>query len=528
MNDTTPSSPVALRVAKRVTAALLGEPVVVGADLGIVQTPDLSKTSAADDNLLGQSATAGGRLSTLWTDEVESSRRARYQLYEELRTIPEVKQILRSVTAFVLGGDVATGSLTDRPFDLSFRDGVPTATQEAISAAVLRMRLHTQIPRQFEDGLLLGDSFGEVIHSLTEIVAMRPTLAREVEIAWDSLQRLSGYKITTTTNSMQSGSRFLTPLQMVHYAPHQRFASKYGESLFFGLPDVGRQYRAAVDVMNVLVVMAATARTRVAVQVPKGWAEPEIRLWIRKMRLWAADGGFFDSTGKIHKALATVLDYADKVWPYRSGEAAPQFFHEPAADFTKLIEVARFNQGRLYLGTGIPKALAGLMEDVAGTRAALQEVGLSLSRTLRSYQQDVAKLVLQYIARAIVIEQIEIDAEDIRVVMPMLGEFNEKLLAEVLKLRADASVALGSLGIPLRWILTDVLRVRGDLVEDILAEAARTAPEPAAQAPAREGWAETLREKLGERVEALAERMDLALGRVEVTLADLRQELVHG
>lgn len=499
--------------------------MVLGADLGAVAAPDPDKTTLGDDPGTRQLIRQQALHRRLWSTEADASRRRRYQLYEELYQIPEARQILRLVCGFIHGGDASHGTLVNDPFTVEFGEGAPAETVEALTHATGAMRLKVHVPQQLQSGLLKGDGFGQVIHSLTQVVALKPHVASDVDVEWDAFGRLSGYRVTGHTGRTGMGHNagvFVGPLQMVHYAPHRRWDHRYGESFFHGLTSVGRQFNTAVDVTHVLVTLAAANRTRVSVQVPKAWTRKQIREFIRDLRLWNSDGAFFDGDGVMHKGIATLLDYADKVWPYKTGEAAPQYHDEPSARFDRLIQVAEFDRDRLFLGTGFPKALAGALEAASGLGggSALTAADLALARMLRAYQGDEARLVLEYLARAAIIADVPIGAEDVSVRMAPIGAFNEKLVAETLKLRADAAVALGAIKVPMRWILKYVLRVDDEELEPLLLELEQSGAEPGGAEPSP-AEAQRVREQFSEEVERLTEGVRM-LTPVVATLDDPR------
>ena len=45
----------------------------------------------------------------------------------------------------------------------------------------------------------------------------------------------------------------------------------------------------------------------------------------------------------MQKSIASLLDYAEKVWPYRRGSKPPTFHDEPSAPFDKLIQMYDFD-----------------------------------------------------------------------------------------------------------------------------------------------------------------------------------------
>lgn len=503
-----PTSPIGRRVLRRAIRSLIGDPTTVGAELGIVGGPPPEKTTIGDSPSLQQLKRNRALSKRLWASEADASRRRRYVLYEELYATPEVRQILRNLLAFIFGGDAQAG-VSDAPFEIEWTPSAPAETVEAVSRATAAMRLHMHVPQQVHEGLLKGDAFGEVVHTLVEVVGLKSQVSSRVDVEWDYYNRLAGYRLRPDGAGVGGDAGvWLSPLQMVHYHPHRRWGHRYGESLFYGLPSVGRQYNTAVDVTHALTAVSAANRRTAVMEVSAGWTAKEIRDWIKKIKLWNADAAFFDEDGVMSKSIGAMLDFAEKVWPYRKGTSKPEFHDEPKPPFEELLKVAEFDRDRLYLGTGFPKALAGLLDDASGLGGggALTAADLALARSIRSYQHDAAMLVLEYIARAAIIADVQIDPEDVSVSMPPIGAFNEKLAAETLKLRAEAAEKLVISSVPMRWILRNVLRVPEVEVEDMLA-AMQMGGDAGQEPPA--ATAERLRAELGETVERLSEAVQM-------------------
>lgn len=518
-----PSSPLATRVLRQVVRRLAGKPDTLGVQLGSLVGPRATDTSLADSPELRAYMRAESMRAQLWSDEADAARRRRYVLYEELRTIPEIRQILRHMCAFIFGGDAHSAHLPMHPFFIDFADGAPDDAIEAITSSSRAMQLTSLIPQQVESGLLKGDAFGEIVHTLTEVVGCKAHIAKTVDVLWSPLDTLVGYQVRPIRAT--GSAKRLSPLQVVHFAPHRRFGQRYGESFFYGLISTGRQFNTAIDVIHTLIVLASTNRRTVALEHGSGNMD-EMRDYIRKIRTWNSDGAFFDGDGVMQKSIAAMLDYTEKIFPYRKGSQPPVFHDERPADFSKLLEVAKFDQGRFYLGTGFPKALAGLLEDAAGLGggSALTSADLALARVLRFYQADSARLVLEYIGKSALVHDVEIEPEHVSVRMPPVGAFNEKLVAETIKFRAEAAKNLSEIHVPIRWIYKNLLRVPDSELEDLVAqtELARSAAgqEPGGALPTT---AETARlnAMLGEQIERMQEAARL-LQPISVALDDER------
>lgn len=489
VDPTTPTSPLAQRIVQRVRRAVGGVPEVIAADLGIAPAYDPEKTTQGDDPAVRRWATANAMQNRLWADEANASRRTRYDQYSEAYdTIAEARRILKVIVGFVFGGDARHGGEENtNPYDLVWKNGAPAQVKEAADAANIRLGLRTKVPQMFASGLQKGDAFGQIVASLTTAMALKPVRARDVDPMVDPFDNLSGWRVTSSSSpgaaSMGQAAMVIPPLLMVHYAPDRQWGNRFGESLFHGQVSTFRQFKTGVDILHVLMVMQGARRRTATVEVPRGYTEIQIAKYVQRLRQWNSDTAFMDADGVMHKSVAAILDYADKVWPYRAGSTAPVFHNEQPPPFDKLLEVVKFDHRRMYLGAGVPMALAGALDD-AHSRAALSEQGLHLVRVLRFFQQDVVELVIEIIVRCLIIAGLPFEPDWLHVRMPLIGEFNEKLLAEVIDLRAKAAAALNTAGVPMRWILEHVIRIPQEDVEELLADmAAQGEPDLEGDAP---------------------------------------------
>lgn len=516
-----PQGSLSSRIVRRVQRYVGGDPEVIAADLPGL-TPEIApeKTTLADTPELRQFAKAQKLNKQLYGDAFDQSRRIRYRDYQRIydRT-PEAKQIVRLIVALVFGGDPTTDrgeSASDRaPFQIVYGEGIAPETAAALDAVRGAVPLMTLIPQMFQSGQIKGDAFAEVVASLTRAVGVRALLADNVDVVPDAFGTPKAYKVQASS-STRSAAKYLNPLFCVHYAPNRAFGHLYGESLFHALRGADKQFNTAVDVLHVLLLLQGAQRRTVAVQVPRGWTDISIKRHLRKLKAWNADVTFFDSSGELHQNVAELIDYEDKLIPYRDGDKPPQFHNDVSPDFSKLLDVVKFDRSRYYTGTGIPMALAGLLDD-AHSRAALETQGIYLGKMLRFWQQDAALLTLEFLVRGALIAQVPLAQGDVEVRMNSVSEFDEAAKAEVLKLRADAAATLRQAGVPMRWVLQHVLRVAPVDVDDLLlAMQIDPGQDAQAESPDPRAAADVMR-ALGEQVERARE----AIGQIRPVVATL-------
>lgn len=472
----------AARIVKMVRARLIGEPEILAADLATLRPEypsDLSKTTIGDPTM-GGSQRALDLQRQLWADEAEMGRVARYREYAAMYdTVPELKRILKVVVSMVFGGDPASGealaAANRAPFEVVFGNGISPETRQVVEEAIITLSLPVLIPQMFAAGLRYGDNFLELVASLTAVVGRREHRPGDVRMIPDGLGGVREYRVVigeSTFNAAMLGNpggsgRVVSPLFMVHYAHERQYGHRYGESLYHSLISAERQFTSTNDVLHVLAVAQGAQRKTVLYQVPRTAPALAIKKLIAELKSFFQDVHFFDGDGTLNRKIASILDYTDKFIPYREGQEKPSIHNEPSPPFDALLNVIHFDQGRFYLGTGVPKALAGLLDD-AHSRAALSEQGMHFAKALRFWQQDVANILMDILVRVMLIADVPFAPGDVLIRMNTLSEFNEKLTAEVVKLRAEAAATLKSADVPMRWILEQVLRVPQHLIDPLM------------------------------------------------------------
>lgn len=512
-----PTSPLAQRIVRGIQRFVAGSPIVVGADLAIdAKSTDVAKTTLGDDPALLRMLKAQRIHRVLFGADRDTSRKARYVQHREMYDRgPELKRCLQIIIDFVFGGQTGASVGDHETFEIVFGEGVSDAVRNEVDRIRRELRLPIIVPQMLQQGLLYGDSFLELVMSLTKIVKAVPHSPWNVEVNWDVFKSLLGYQIKTDSAGMGSTQgKTLHPIQMVHYAPDRELGHRYGQSIYAAGRGNHRMYMAVISATAIGVLLQGANRTNVTYQVPKGWASSRVKKFIANLKLWNGDAYFFDSDGDVEKNITQLLDFDDRIYPYRSGMDKPSFDHENALKHTENIAVAAFLQDREFINAGVPKALAGLLKD-ANSRAALETQGMHFVKSLRFRQQDAAFLALEIIVRALLVARIDFGADDVSIRMPMISEFNEKLLAEVHKLQAEAAKLLAfDMGVDLRWVFVHILKVPAHEVPDLLMAMAQgqAADDNTREVPP-ESAAETLRNHadLKESIERLSEDVKLLM-----------------
>lgn len=481
------SSPIGARLGQRLVTLFRGSDQVVATDLGIggLSSLDPGKTSGGDSPDVRRLRRAELAARSLFADQFDASRLAAYRDFREM--IDEVPELGRSVEVlkdFVFGGDPS--DLGQESLRLRFGDGARDVVKSVAAEAFAAVGGQPWAEAVFQEGVTLGDSPSEMVFTPNRLVGSKPLRPDRFAVEWDAWGRLVGYKIRAS-HDLSATLVPLAPWQVVHYAPDRLRGHRYGRSTLLTARKRWRGAQVAEDVLGVLLILKAAARKTMTYAVPAS-AEPDtIDAWVDAVAQGLESKQFFDGAGNLRRRIATILALDDHVVPYRQGNTAPTFHMEPAADLKQLVAVLEWYQESYFIATGVPAALAGMERNI-NAKATLEQQALHFIRIVKRRQRDVSRYVLQAILLGLGAAGIVPQPGEVAVEMAPSSQFNERLRAEILKLRAEAAKILGvDIGLDPIFVLTHAL----GLDEDTAAEVAETlrlpAPPPEPAPSAAEG-----------------------------------------
>lgn len=518
------SSPLATRILARASRWLVGQPETIAAAVGIREPTPIGATTIGDSPEAARQRRIEGWQRALSATDEASSRSSTYQQLMRALRVPENLRALNLLIDFAFGGSGSSMRGDYQPFEISYGPRISPEARAEIERVHHALDIPWLIPAMVRQGRWLGDSFIELAYNRVRLVGYRPLAPWTVTPEPSDLGAPSIYRIDADTQSSigKGAARPVSAFQMLHYAPNRELGSAFGTSMFQSLRDPAVQFRAAIDVMFVSLMLGAGRRRTVIGEVPRDWTKRQIDEWAENIRTLNGGKSLFDSAGKWHPQIAALIEFDDKVLPYRTGTSAPAIVNEPPAAFDSILRVLEWMQGRFFLGSGVPLALAGLSKDVSN-RGTLEVQALHFVKTLREVQSDGARLALDIYARALVVAEIPFELDDFAIRLPVLSEFNERLTAEIKRTQAEAALKLKELGAPRRWIADTVLRVPADQVDQWLLDSeepeSSEPPEPLPPDAAEEIVADV--EEMRASVERLREDLDL-MAPLVVRLSDLR------
>ena len=467
MSDDKPSSPIIRGIVKKAASLIGSSEYVISSELGLSQI-DYGKTSLGDAS--ASRFQAAKSRSSMIKDFHDQRRDRRYRDLREMSDeVPELATSLDVLSHFVFSGDTGLGSDgTDQSQPrLVFSDAMPSEQADAMSAAAEAIGLNSLLFDIFREGMHLGDSFTELVFTSEKMVAQQYLRPDNTDVVWDKYGRLKAYKTKAATQGRASygnrdSSTVLAPWQVVHYAPDRPRGHKYGRSNWHSARKLWRISQSTLDVTAVLAILRASSRKTVSLPVPAGIKEDEIHTWIERLKTNAWRDEFFDKDGYLHHRIASLLELDDTIYPYRAGTERPDFHNEPSADLDSLVKFQEFLQESYFVATGVPAALCGLERNI-NARSTLEQQGQQFVHTVNKRQSEVSALAKDIMVRAGLAAGFLPDTKMFDYRMPDVSAFDQRMRAEVWKIRADTAATLSSgVDVDQAWIKRNILRMTDD------------------------------------------------------------------
>ncbi len=464
MSDDKSSSPIIRGIIKKAAGMLGSSDHVISAELGLSQL-DYGKTSLGDGS--ARRFQAAKSRSSMIKDFHDQRRDRRYRDLREMSDeVPELATSLDVLSHFVFSGDTGLGSdgADNSQPRMVFSDAMPQEQVDVLSKAAEVIGLNNLLYEIFREGMHLGDSFTEMVFTKDRLVAQQYLKPDNTDVVWDKYGRLSAYKTKTATQGRASfgnraASTVLAPWQVVHYAPDRPRGHKYGRSNWHSARKLWRISQSTLDVTAVLAILRASSRKTVSLPVPAGIKEDEIHSWIERLKTNAWRDEFFDKDGYLHHRIASLLELDDTIYPYRAGTERPDFHNEPSADLDSLVKFQQFLQESYFVATGVPAALCGLERNI-NARSTLEQQGQQFVHTVSKRQAEVAALAKDILVRAGLAAGFLPDTRLFEYRMPDVSAFDQRMRAEVWKIRADTAAVLSTgVDVDSAWVKRNILRM---------------------------------------------------------------------
>lgn len=465
-----PSSNIADRLQRRMMSLIGAKPPRYAA-VQVRPSGTLSpeKTSGVD-HMTAQQQRANALARLLTNDQ--RSRAERILEYREM--LEEVPEFARAAEVIV---DFAFGSEPDGEgsgFVLDFDEGASAKTREIAQAAWTDLDLHSWARESLYEAITLGDSVTRLLFEKSG------RLAGEVSIPPEQFQihlepntkMIHHYRWVGRGTSQ---AIVMAPFEVIHYAHDARRGEFYGRPIFASGRGVRRRHEVVDDVLAMLTMRKAAGDTYWLWPFGSKATTDVVNNWINEAMNRSSMENYFDTDNNLRKRAAQSVETAPKVVPYRVLEDYPELSMKPTPvqvnppNLDQLVNLMEHQQGRMFITTGVPKALAGSEKDV-NSRATLEQQGVHFAMTIAAKQNQITEKMRAIMVRACMSQRHLPGDNEIRIKKPKVSAFDEALRATISKERSLAVKNLVEAGTSLQ----DALVLTGT---STAAEAARVATE---------------------------------------------------
>lgn len=438
---------------------------------------------------------------------------SRVERYTEAREIEdEVPELARAGSLY---NDFIYGQSADEPFEVKFASTARPEVVKIVEQTVLRLNLKSEIPKFSHQAITLGDAFAQLVYHLKgrdswldRMTALVPETTTVWKNEFDQLDHYE-YRVAMTDPIV------LQPFEVIHYAPFSAFGASYGASLYRTALQLRRRHEAMEDVTAVLGLTKAAGDTYWIWPFPAEMNDSILDAHLRQAEERGQTDIFFDSAGRLRKRLVSMLSMMPKILPFRQDaelESMPRPFQTRPANISQQVEFLKYLQDRLFVVTGVPKALVGLERDV-NSRSTLEQQGMHFAMTIRKRQAEIAQVVANILLRAIIVSGYEPIPGEFYVEMPEVSPFDDVMRADVLQKRAQAVNQLVAAQVPVRLAMQTAFGYDDETtaaIDSSLDDVADPAVEPEVAAEVLMKAMRKIAER-SERVRAYPSRHDLPL-----------------
>lgn len=465
-----PSSRIADRISRRVSTLLGAKPPRTAAvQVRPSGTTDMRKTSGGDVGRHRQIS----RLADLFNaDRVAKSRRDKIIEYREM--LDEVVEFARAAEVIT---DFAYGSREDgHGFEPSFPKGARPEVIETATAAWTDLGLLDWGRSSLYEAITLGDSVTRLLFERNGRLAGECSIPPEqFEIRIDRDTKTIDHYRWIGQHGARSEALLLAPFEVIHYAHDKRRGEFYGRSIFSAARGLRRRHEVVDDILAMLALRKASGDVYWLWPFGSKTSTDVVDNWINEALDRSSMTEIFDDGGSLRKRVAQQVETAPKVVPYRVLEDYPELSMKPSPvqveppNLKQLVELLDHQQGRMFVASGVPKALAGLEKDV-NSRATLEQQGVHFAMTVGAKQDAIGRLKTDIMIRACLSSGIVPKDGEIGVRSPKVSAFDEAIRAEVSKERALATEYYVKSGMSLRNALLTAGAAKEHNVDSLVAD----------------------------------------------------------
>lgn len=400
--------------------------------------------------------------------KAEDNRKAIYKDYDRLyKESPYAHRALK-----VMVGSVFSSIDGDQDsYELKSDD---TTAQRILEEFDDRVAMQEFMPKRLKAAMKKGDQFTErvVDSSGQSIVRLKHLPPERMERNTDDYGRLDAERAFIMRSESDVIAEFAY-WQVNHFRYNHDLESEYGEGFYFPARFPWRRFELMDKGVIVRRLTKASKRYAFYIPMPAGTPEDEQAKIIEQVKRDVRRGSMADSDGNLDTRRRPMLEEQDVFIPLLGGENIPPARVEllDAGGFNDTLDDVKMKREELIMALVVPPAHMGIDKEVRG-RAHLGWVDIQFARELRSTQKQAAKVQrsdydLQLFLAGVGVPPKGYD-DLYKVVYPAISFVDERMKAEVEQLKwRVASEARLELGLPTRWVLTNIVGLSEEEVEEI-------------------------------------------------------------
>jgi len=384
----------------------------------------------------------------------------RINKYRDMNTIdhevPEAAVALDTVAANTTSGEPGS---TIAGFELEYDPSLGDQGKEIAEGVLDRTQMRNELAKVVRSANKLADAAVQTIVDtqglIWELQNLEPALLYRRH---DEYNRLAAWHYRGFEDQQQD----LSPWEVVHLAHSPELGALWGRSMF----EAGREIAySLIGVRNGLTfqtVNHAASRMAFILGRPMMMDPSERDTWLDEQYEIISKRKAVDSTGRLDRRMVQTINDQHLVIDYPinvDGKGAePKIYPMGAAALDQLVAVCIHVRDIFAVLLRTPRAFIGIEDHshgIGSNKTEMQEI--QYAKLLNSEQHQAAWFVLQVIARQFLFLGVPLQKDQIKIVMPDLRVLDRKVRADTMLVLLQAAVLADSLGLPFKYIWTDIL-----------------------------------------------------------------------
>lgn len=342
--------------------------------------------------------------------------------------------------------------------------------KEILDACDKRLEIFEALPEIARSLLRAGDSFEEPVVDATPRIArlkyLNPKYMIRKEDPFGRLLDQNAFEMRDESNQLIAEFQ---PWQVIHTRFRHQRGDLYGRSFFFNSRRPWRQLAMMEDGVCIRYLTRAGKRFAFYIPVPKNAQPDEKRKLVENAIQKLKRRSTVDSDGKMDLRRNPIADDEDFYIPVEDGaEGRARVDMLDTGGMNDNLAPVMYFRDKVVLPTRVPKAYMGLEQDTRG-RAMLGWQDVEFGRVVRSVQKTIAGFQRKLYDLELRLHGITPEDDLYWVKYPPISFVDEQMKVAVEQLRWQvAQVAKTQLGIPLRWLLAEVIGLSEEDQAEIL------------------------------------------------------------